>query len=65
MNAEPSPVYLTLDEVATACRVSRETVRKWITTGRLPAYRISRKCTRVAVDDLAAVMRPVPVDVVA
>ena len=31
---------LTIEDVATLCRVSEKTVRRWITTGELPAAKL-------------------------
>lgn len=53
--------YLTIDEVAHACRVTDRTVRNWIRAGRLPAYRVGPQAVRIAVDDVAALMKPVGV----
>ena len=34
---------LTIKEVAGRCRVSTKTVRRWIKSGELPAYRLGRQ----------------------
>lgn len=33
-----SPRFMTLQEVATTCRVSPRTVRRWLASGRLPYH---------------------------
>lgn len=56
-----APAYLTIDEVADACRVTPRTVQNWIHSGRLPAYRVGPQAVRIAVDDVAKMFRPIPV----
>ena len=49
---------LSVSDTAKLLRVSTETVRVWITTGNLPAFRISRTGPyRVKSEDLAAYIR--------
>ena len=49
----PLPNLLTVGEVATRCRSSVRTVRRWIGRGRIPTHRIGRRVF-VADSDLAA-----------
>jgi excisionase family DNA binding protein len=56
MKPQPAPAlpaFLTPREVATRCRASLRTVRRWIADGRLPVHRLGRKVV-VAEADLAA-----------
>lgn len=39
--------------------VSSDSVRRWVTQGRLPAYRLSRQVVRIKRKDLDAVLVPV------
>lgn len=57
-NQTVAPVFLTIDEVAAACRVTDRTVRNWINSGRLPAYKFGPQAVRIAVDDLTAMITP-------
>lgn len=55
------PVYLSLEEAASALSVSTRTVRRRISDGTIPAYTIGRRGTlRVRLDELEAAMRRVP-----
>lgn len=45
------PGYLKVKEVAVMAGVSLGTVRRWIKTGRLPAYRLSSRIIRIKVED--------------
>jgi excisionase family DNA binding protein len=40
--------------------VSERTIRRWITSGQLPAWRIGPRVLRVDLDDLEKLARPVP-----
>ena len=54
--SEPStPIspLLTIADVAERLRVNAKTVRRWIATGELPAYKVGRQW-RVAEEDLSA-----------
>lgn len=42
--------YYTTDEVASICRVKKETVREWIKDGKLPAVKRGRSYLIVEVD---------------
>lgn len=50
---------VTLDDAATELRVHKLTVRRWITEGRLPAYRIGARTIRIRRADLEAFKQPV------
>ncbi len=53
---EPSTPFsplLTIADVAERLRVNAKTVRRWIATGELPAYKVGRQW-RVAEEDLWA-----------
>ena len=53
---------LKVQAVAETLDVEPPTVREWIASGELPAFRLSRRCLRVARDDLAAFLRSRRVD---
>lgn len=57
----PIPVYLSLEEAAEAMSVSVKTIRRWIASGTLPAYRCGKRAIRIKVDDLEAAPRKIPV----
>jgi excisionase family DNA binding protein len=48
--------YLTQEEVAEELRVSVDTVTRWIKSGQLVGYRISRNAYRIKRQDLDAFM---------
>ena len=48
------PVYLSLEEAAEAMSVSVKTIRRWIASGTLPAYRCGKRAIRIKLDDLEA-----------
>ena len=47
-----------LEEAAKACGVSNLTVRRWITEGRLRAYRLGPRLIRVETEDINAMFEP-------
>ncbi len=49
----PTSRLLTVADVAECLRVNAKTVRRWIATGELPAYKVGRQW-RVAEEDLWA-----------
>ncbi len=49
----PISPLLTIADVAERLRVNAKTVRRWIATGELPAYKVGRQW-RVAEEDLSA-----------
>jgi excisionase family DNA binding protein len=50
---------LTIAEVTNRYRVSRVTVWRWISEGRLPAYRLGQRKVRIKASDLEAVLAPI------
>lgn len=52
--------YLTIDQVATRFGVHRKTVRAWIRTGRLRAFRIGPRLIRIDPEAVDQFSRPVP-----
>jgi excisionase family DNA binding protein len=46
----------TIDQSASKLGVSKNTIRKLITTGELPAYRVSERVVRIASSDLEALL---------
>ena len=57
----PLPVYLSLEEAAEAMSVSVKTIRRWIASGTLPAYRCGKRAIRIKLDDLEAAPSKIPV----
>lgn len=51
---------LTIAEAAEAVGVSQKTVRRWIASGDLPAYRLGGKLVRIHQDDLEKLGRRIP-----
>ena len=51
---------MTLAEGAARLGVSTRTLRRWVTTGRLPGYRTGPRLIRVASDDVDALQRKIP-----
>lgn len=41
-SSHPSPEMLTVDEIAEYLRVSRATICRWCSTGKLPTFRIGK-----------------------
>jgi excisionase family DNA binding protein len=50
---------LSIEDVADECGVSTKTVRNWISSGHIPAYRIGKRCLRIKRSDLEAALKPV------
>jgi len=50
-----------VQEAAHHYTVSQRTVRRWIADGRLTAVRVGPRLIRVRLDDLDAMVRPIPV----
>lgn len=64
MSLRPSETprrWVTLNEAAEYLNVVPHTVRRYIAAGQLPAYRLAgRQTIRIKVEDLDAMMRPIP-----
>ena len=54
------PVYLSLEEAAEAMSVSVKTIRRWIASGTIPAYRCGKRAIRIKLEDLEAAPRKIP-----
>lgn len=57
-NFIPEKRTFTPREVADILSVHVDTVRNWITEGKLPCIRISRKVCRIRRDDLLIIVSP-------
>jgi excisionase family DNA binding protein len=54
--------YLTVNEVAAALKLNPQTVRNWITDGRLPALRVGQRRVRIRRPDLDAFLSQGPIE---
>lgn len=54
------PVYKSIADAADTYSVSTKTIRRWIASGRLPAFRVGPRKIRVRVEDVDALARPIP-----
>ena len=52
--------YLTLQQVAERLNVTDRTVRKYVSSGHLPAYRLGSRDLRFRLEDVENLLRPVP-----
>jgi excisionase family DNA binding protein len=52
------PAYFGISEAAAYLDVDHKTVRRLITSGRLPGYRLGSRLIKVKVTDLDAVLTP-------
>lgn len=52
--------FLSIEAAAAQLSVSTKTIRRAISTGRLPGYRMGKRVIRVKQSDLADLMRPIP-----
>lgn len=52
--------YMSLKDAATRYGVSERTIRRRISEGKLPAYRVGPRSIRVAAADLEALATPIP-----
>lgn len=52
--------YLSIADVAEICDVSRKTVRGWISSGDLPAFRYGKRLIRIERGALDALGRRIP-----
>jgi len=51
---------LTIEEAAVYTALSTRTIRRWISAGDLPAFRVGPRSIRVRHDDLEQLLRPIP-----
>lgn len=51
---------MTLDEAATALRLSKQTVRAYIAAGQLSAYRVGPRAIRLDAAEVQQLLRPIP-----
>jgi excisionase family DNA binding protein len=58
MSEEPVEYY-TASEAARALRVSRTTVWRWVSEGRLAAYHVGGRTLRIRREDVKRALRPV------
>jgi excisionase family DNA binding protein len=59
-DAGDGPAYLGIPEAATYLDVDHKTIRRLITAGRLPGYRLGSRIIKVKVADLDAALTPIP-----
>jgi excisionase family DNA binding protein len=50
--------YLSVDEAAAALRVNRSTIRRWMSQGLLPAYRVGQRRVVLKQSDVARLITP-------
>jgi excisionase family DNA binding protein len=55
--------FVSVGTAADYCDVTPKTVRRWITEGRLPAYRVGNRLIKVDLADLDALARRIPIRV--
>jgi len=56
----PTREWLSLQEAATIFGISVDTLRRSISSGKLPASRLGRRLIRVRITDLERLYRPIP-----
>lgn len=56
----PDSTLLTISEAAAFCGTHKNTIRRWISTGALRAYRLGPRLIRVDAADLQAAARQIP-----
>jgi excisionase family DNA binding protein len=54
------PVLLTMDQAAEHLGVTVRTIRNYVASGALPAYRLGPRGVRVREADVEALLRPIP-----
>lgn len=57
----PAPTYVSVNEAAEYLGSTPRYIRAQIKAGRIPAYRLSPRSTRVKMSDLEAALEPVAV----
>ena len=60
MAREALPTYLSLEQAAEITDQSIRTLRRRISDGSLPAYRLGPRIIRIKLDDLQALARRIP-----
>lgn len=58
--ANRKPAYVSLDEAAEMLSVSTRTIRRRISDGTIPAYKLGKRPIRIRVEDLEAALRRIP-----
>jgi excisionase family DNA binding protein len=51
---------VSIEQAAELLGCTDRSIRRWITDGRLPAYRVANKLVRLDLDDVYALLRPIP-----
>lgn len=54
------PHYLSVDESAALLGVNPKTVRRMISDGKLPAFRVGARLLRIREEHVYALLKPVP-----
>jgi excisionase family DNA binding protein len=54
---DEKPVYYTVEEVKDILKVSLETVRRYVRSGKLPAIKLGNKYIRIEKSDLEAFLK--------
>jgi excisionase family DNA binding protein len=55
----PTRTFLSIDEASDELGVSRRTLRRLISGGKLPAYKVSANLVRIKSEDLEKVLSPI------
>jgi excisionase family DNA binding protein len=55
----PTRTFLSIDEASDDLGVSRRTLRRLISGGKLPAYKVSANLVRIKSEDLQKVLSPI------
>jgi len=58
--AQPPRRYLTLSDAAEWLSLDEKTLRRWVSQGRLTAYRVGPKLIRLDADEIENMVRVVP-----
>lgn len=53
---------ISLETAADELGVSKRTVRRLISAGQLPAYRVGEQSVRIDINDIASVLKPIVPD---
>ena len=56
---DQSRAYVGIPEAATYLDVATKTIRRYITEGKLPAYRLGNRVIKVKIADLDSVLTPI------